>query len=131
MSTKRKGRTQKLLVTVPSGATAGVPVEANITLDQDYKACVGYQVHRGSLANQNYVDVGLRDSYTVIDDPAHIESFECDKSVGVNDKLNVRLIPCDGRKVYASVTPPGSPNADITVQFVFHLEDTLETIARV
>jgi hypothetical protein len=131
---KKRIKTQVLVVTVPNGSPAGVPVEGNITLDKAYDSATGLGVSIGNGfagSGNTYVDIGLRDAYGQIEDDQHMEAFQANAGVAPDQKLKSLLIKNTNQVIYARVIPTVVTTSQFTVQFRFRLEDTMEVVARV
>lgn len=128
MSEIKKRKLEAVLVTVPNAGVANQAYgpAAPYKPDDSYQYIIGVWVKVISLANQPYVNVQIRDQFNVIVEPVHSDLLSAGESASANDKFfKIDPIKCDGRTVTPGVIAPGSPNADIVVQFVFELVDEL------
>lgn len=122
------------MVTILNATAAGTLVEALVRPDPDYGFVNGVAVSigtPGTIQGGTYVDVGLRDSTGLIHDDCHIENWQANAGVSPNQKFKDILVPCDGRNIFARVTPAVLSTAQYQIQFIFRLVDTLEIVARV
>jgi hypothetical protein len=131
---KRKTRVQVLVVTVPNGSPAGVPIEGQITLDKAYDSCKGVAVSIGNgfaASGNTYVDVGLRDAYGTIVDDQHNEALQAYAGVSPDAKYLSIDLKNNNQLVFGRVTPPILTTSQFTIQFRFLLTDDNEVVARV
>ncbi len=132
MLPKRRPKYQIQLVTIPNATVAGTLIEQQVRLDPDFSFCSGVAIsigQPGTLQGPSYLDIGLRDSVGMIHDDCHIENWQASSAVEPNKKFKDFNIPTDGRNVFCRVTPPLLTTAQMQIQFIFRLEDSLEVVA--
>ena len=124
----RRYKEETLVVPVPNGSGAGIPIILNRTLDKNFDRCVGLAVHcpTGFGANST-PDIGLADSNGTILDDRNFENLNASANVEPDKKFRTigeegDGILNDGRQIFARVTPPVLTVAAYTIQFVFKSE---------
>ena len=117
-----KYRIQVKTITIPNATNPGTITAESETLANDYKQCIGLCLHVASNANDDPINIQIKDEDGVIVDYIHSEHLTVNPSTAMNDRWHKANFKALGKKVFINADPIAATTANVTFQIAFLLE---------
>lgn len=116
-------RLQTEQMTIPSGTTAGTPIELKVTLDPNFKRCSGYTLFEKANAGNHKFEIALSDKDGKIQDTVIADYLFTDASVKPSERLTAASFPAANNQINIVARPLVNTTAAIELYLLFQLEN--------